>query len=312
MSKRDKAKAARKALKDAMQKDKSMTPDAIAARIGRDARLVADFIAGENDSLDVAAAVAESYAVTLPEIDVADFRAAGYLPEAITNFIALLGWNPGMKLPDGKDMEKFDNNFLAANFSIDRIGKTSARFDRAKLLSFNADAIGALPDEEFAARWREWCASYEPTIVSRVADETKWLMLATAIKARAKTLRDGVKSCAFLARADDAADFDKAGVDKNLLANDRAGLRLLSEFRQRLGDVHPFDPATIHAAIESFAKENGFVSEKGVNVGPVAQPVRVAVAGVPVTPPLGETLAVLGKESVLRRIDTCIRTVEAK
>jgi glutamyl-tRNA synthetase len=216
-----------------------------------------------------------------------------------------------MKLADGKDLEKFDNTFLAEHFSIERIGKTSAKFDRAKLLSFNADAINAMSDEAFAERWKSWCVECEPAFAARVGDAAHWLMLAKAVKARAKTLRDGVKSCAFLVRPDDAATFDKAAVEKNLLANDRAGLKLLTEFKERLAKLEPFTPESIHAAMETFAKEKGFVTEKGVNVGPVAQPVRVAVAGVPVTPPLGETLAVLGKDSVLKRIDACVSAVGA-
>ena len=68
-----------------------------------------------------------------PEIEVRDFRAAGYLPEAIVNFIALLGWSPG------DDREQFDLAEMTSLFSIDRIGKTNAKFDRTKLLSFNTD-----------------------------------------------------------------------------------------------------------------------------------------------------------------------------
>lgn len=309
MSKRDKAKAARKTLKDAMQKDKSLTPATLAAQLGTEEKLIADFLAAENDSLDIASRVASRFNIALPEIEVSDFRENGYLPEAICNFLSLLGWNPGMKLPDGKDLEKFDNAFLAQHFSIERIGKTSAKFDRAKLLSFNADAINAMSDEAFALRWRAWCVEHEPQFAARVGDDAHWLMLAKATKARAKTLRDGVKACAFLTRADDAADFDKSAVEKNLMANDRAGLKLLTEFRSRLAQLEPFTPEAIHTAFESFAKENGFVTEKGVNVGPVAQPVRVAIAGVAVTPPLGESLAVLGKESALKRIDRCVSTV---
>lgn len=306
MSKRDKAKAARKTLKDAMQKNKAITPGALAADLKLDEKMVADFVAAENDSLDVAERVAKHFDVALPEIEVSDFRENGYLPEAITNFIALLGWNPGMKEADGKDKEKFDTAFLAENFSLERIGKTNAKFDRAKLLSFNADAIGALSDEAFAERWRVWCAEYEPAMAARVKSDEHWLMLAKAVKARAKTLRDGVKACAFLARADDSTDFDAAAMEKTVLANDKAGAKLVAEFKAVLGALPSFDPQAIHAAMEAFAKEKGFVTEKGVNVGPIAQPVRIAIAGVPVTPPLGETLAVLGRESVLRRMQNCL------
>jgi glutamyl-tRNA synthetase len=299
MSKRDKAKAARAALQEAMKRDASLTAAALAARLGVDGATVAGFLAKENDSLEVAAAVARHLGVALPEVEVADFRDNGYLPSAITNFLALLGWNPGMKGPDGKDLEKFDMAFLAAHFSVERIGRTNARFDRAKLLSFNADAINAMSDGAFAAAWRAWCAEHEPSLAARV-DGARWLLLARAVKPRARTLREGVKAAAFVLLADDAVPFDPGAVEKHLLAREREGLRLLAEFRGVLAGVEPFEPGAINAAIESFAQG------KGVGMGAVAQAIRVAVAGVPVSPPLGETLAVLGRESSLRRIERCL------
>jgi glutamyl-tRNA synthetase len=300
MSKRDKAKAARAALKAAMQKDAALTPAAAAAKLGLDAGLVSGFLAQENDSLEVAEAIAAHFRIALPEVEVSDFRDNGYLPEAITNFLSLLGWNPGMKTPDGKDLEKFDMAFVAQHFGIERIGRTNARFDRAKLLAFNADAIGAMRDEAFAARWREWCLSHEPGLVSRL-DAARWLILARAVKARAKTMRDGVKAAAFVLRDDASTEFDRAAVEKNLLAGDRSGLKVLAEFRGVLEKIEPFEPAAINAAIENLAKGRGF------GMGAVAQPIRVAIAGSPVSPPLGETLAVLGKQAALTRIQACER-----
>ena len=94
----------------------------LAAGMGADSSQVAAFIAGENDSLDIAARAGAYLGITLPEIEVADFRANGYVPSAITNYLALLGWNPGVKTPDGKDLEKFDMPYLAAHFSLERIG----------------------------------------------------------------------------------------------------------------------------------------------------------------------------------------------
>src|SRR5205085_197367 len=150
------------------------------------------------------------------------------LPEAITNFLALLGWNPGVKTADGKDLEKFDMAFLAANFSVERIGKSSAKFDRAKLLSFNADAINAMGDEEFAGRWRAWCEEYEPGLVKRFTDR-QFALLATAVRQRAKTFRDALRPLAFAMVDDDQVQYDPAAVQKNLKANARAGFHFLEE-----------------------------------------------------------------------------------
>jgi glutamyl-tRNA synthetase len=306
MSKRDKAKAARKAAKDAIAKDKAITAATLAAATKVDEKIIAQFLAAENDSIDVAEALASHFKVTLPEIEVWDFRKNGYLPEAITNFIGLLGWNPGMKLADGKDLEKFDMNFLADNFSIERIGRTNAKFDRAKLLSFNADVIGAMSEDEFVDRWLAWMEEHEPTYFAKASKISRGqlLVLARALKPRAKTLRDALRPAAFAFVTDDGYEFDKAAVEKNLLANDRAGLKLLEEFRPRLEAVSDWSPAPINAAMEEFAKEKGMP-----NPGGIAQPLRVAVTGAGVSPGLGETLAVLGKASAMARVEQCLREV---
>ncbi|MFN0133075.1 MAG: glutamate--tRNA ligase [Phycisphaerales bacterium] len=308
MSKRDKAKAARKAAKDAIAKGALAV--ALAVATGLDPATLDQFLAGDNDSLDVAQSLGAHLKVPLPEVEIWDFRQSGYLPESIINFISLLGWNPGMKLPDGKDLEKFDRDFLAEHFSIDRIGRTNAKFDRAKLLSFNADAIAALPDDEFARRWLAWLAEYEPDAHARLAASIgagvtpRLLMLTRALKPRAKTFRDALRPAAFILVRDDEYAFDPAAVEKNLRANNGAGLTLLTEARARLGTHVDWDAAALNTLIEGLAKECGLP-----NASPIAQPLRVALTGAAISPGLGETLAILGRESSLRRIDRCVAEV---
>lgn len=304
MSKRDKAKTARKAAKDAIAK--GGTAAAMAASAGLDGKFVADFLAGDNDNLDAAEKIAAHLNVTLPEIEVWDFRKNGYLPEAINNFVSLLGWNPGMKQADGKDLEKFDTKFLCEHFGIDRIGKTNSKFDRAKLLSFNADFIGAMTDEQFADRWLGWMKEHEPEAGVKMAamPHASLLLLARALRPRAKTLRDALRPAAFAMKADDGYTFDPAAVEKNLLANDKAGLKLLAEFKPRLESLADWSPEAITAIIDAFAKEKGMP-----NPGGIAQPLRVALTGTGVSPGLGETMAVLGKESGLARIRRCLESV---
>ncbi len=320
MSKRDKAKAARKALKDALAKSGGMgVSPVLAQQIGVDEKELTDFLNADNDNLPIAEAIARHYNVGLPEIEVADFREAGYTPEAINNFLALLGWNPGMKLPDGKDLEKFDMDFLSKNFSIERIGKTNSKFDRVKLASFNADTLGGMSDEQFATRWFVWCEEFAPALAGKAkawggsggsgtggdacattpALSARWLWLAKAVKPRAKTLKDAIKACGFLML--DHVTIDPAVAAKHLDANNAEGRALLKTYSERLASLAVFEPKPIHDEIEKLAKEKGFA-----NPGPIAQAVRVAVAGVPVTPGIGETLAVLGKEEALKRLAACV------
>ncbi len=301
MSKRDKAKTARKAAKD-----KGGAGGAGFQPAGIDPSALSSFLAGDNDNIDTAEKIAAHLKITLPEIEVWDFRKNGYLPEAINNFVSLLGWNPGMKQADGKDLEKFDTKFLCEHFGIDRIGKTNSKFDRAKLLSFNADFIGAMTDEQFADRWLGWMKEHEPEAGTKMAamPHASLLLLARALRPRAKTLRDALRPAAFAMVGDLEYAFDPAAVDKNLLANDKAGLKLLIEFKPRieaLGSGGDWSPEAITAIIDTFAKEKGMP-----NPGGIAQPLRVALTGTGVSPGLGETMAVLGKASSLARIDRCV------
>lgn len=290
MSKRERDQAARKAVKDA-----KLTAPPSGAGIDE-----AGFTAWLGDTkrqleTNQLESLAAAMNLSLPEVSVDDFRKAGYLPGVICNFIALLGWNPG------ENREKFDMAFLAANFDLARIGKTNARFDRKKLLAFNADAIGAMSDGEFATCLLEWCAEYAPAEGERLKSlgEERLSLLARAVKPRARTLREALRPAGFILTGDEALVFDAAAVEKVLKANGGAGRALLLELGKVLAALEPFEPAAINGAIEAFA------ASRGIKTGDAAQPLRVAATGSTVSPGLGETLAVLGKASVLRRIERC-------
>lgn len=315
MSKRDKAKVARQYLKDLIDTKKTLTKETAASVIEMDVPALEAFLNKDNDSNETAARIANRFSIALPEIEVSDFRASGYLPSAICNYLSLLGWNPGLKTPDGKDLEKFDMTFLAEHFSMDRIGKTNSKFDRAKLLSFNADAIAAMSDTDFHAAWASWLgdtaihgeigAAILRPVLDAVNTPLRGTWLSSAVKGRAKTLRGAYDSCKnWLVRPDDSKNFAPAAVEKHLKANNAQGATMLREFAARLATCEPFDPPTIHALQEAFVKEKGLA-----NPGPIAQAVRVAVAGEPVTPGIGETLAILGKASVMARIERCLATL---
>ena len=299
MSKRDKAKAARAGLKQAIQKDAEVVAR-VASQTAVPAAEIDAFLKGETDAVEIAAKVGAALGLTLPEIEVHDFRRNGYLPGAINNFVSLLGWNPGMKTEDGKDLEKFDTAFLAQHFGFERIGKTASKFDRVKLASFNSDAINAMSDAEFARGWRAWLREEGtgPYAGLLSLDDERFGVLAAAVKPRAKTYRDALRPAGFALLGEDFA-FDAKAVEKNLKGND--GLGLLRKFRGMLEGLEEWTPATIHAAVETFVADEGLP-----NPGPIAQAVRVALTGAGVSPGLGETLFVIGRERSLKRIDRCL------
>ncbi len=303
MSKRDKDKAVRQAVRDAGLTD--------APACVQDTADFAAWLKDKNRQLNQRdlLALAAALNVELPEIEVEDFRAAGYLPEVVTNYIALLGWSPG------DDIEKFDLDFLAERFDTSRIGKTGARFDYKKLAAFNNDAIGAMSEEEFAQRWWDWCAAYSPELLKATgaadAPNDNFTMLAGATRPRCKTFREGVGGAAFLTTDTNDIVFDEKAVSKVLHKNDGEGIAVLRELRNELSEVQDSElralnqwrPEHLHELIEKFSEK------RELGMGKVAQPLRVALTGSTVSPPIDATLAILGKSTVLERIDRCLEAV---
>ncbi len=298
MSKRDKDKAAKKAVKDA-----GLTGSPIDGLSDDDFN---QWLKNKTRQLesDTLIALAKHLEITLPEIDVEDFRRAGYLPSALNNYLSLLGWNPKTKNEDGTDLEHFDMDYLGSHFSMAGMSKGQSKFDRVKLMSFNGDAIAALSDEAFASTWFAWASVYDQELVARF-DEAAMLTLAPAVKTRCKTLADGRGVIGFAFVADDAIVYDGKAVHKALLKGEAKGLELLKSFRDQLVSISAFDGPTIEAFVKAFAEANE------VGMGKVAQPIRVAVTGSGVSPSLGQTLEILGKESVLARIDGCVEFARA-
>ncbi|MBX3315477.1 MAG: glutamate--tRNA ligase [Phycisphaeraceae bacterium] len=243
--------------------------------------------------------LATAIGVELPEIAVDDFRRSGYLPEAVLNYIALLGWNPGEKGPDGKDLERFDTAYLVEKFSFDRVGKSASKFDRAKLIAFNQDAIAKLTDDQFLSRWEIWATRDDRETLGRVG-VSRLRLVVGAIKGRCRTLKD-VRSLVSFAMIDDGAyAFNAKDVEKHLKADDGAGFETLRALAPKLQALPAFDVASIDALLDAHA------TQTGLGMGKIAQPLRVAVTGAAVSPPLGATLAILGRDSSLARIRRCI------
>ncbi len=309
MSKRDKDKAAKKAVRDAKI-------DTVAALLatGRDRQPnVALELTDENFKgwlkdkqrqlgRDQLAALASLLDLRLPEIDVEDFREAGYLPEVLCNFLALLGWNPGLKNDDGTDLERFDNAFLAEHFSFDRVGKSNSKFDREKLLAFNADTIQhGMTDGEFACQWMGWADRFDTDLAEWArADFDRWAIAAAAARPRTKTLSDAADAITFARTTIDAITYDAKAVKKHLLKGDPSGLVVLPQTRDALAAIKDWSPETIEDEIKAFAESSG------AGMGKVAQPLRIALTGSAVSPPLGLSLALVGKDETLARIDRCL------
>ena len=290
MSKRDKDKAVRAAAKelDASPTD-LLTDDAFRSwRDDKRAQL----------ELEPLEAIAAKLGVPVPEVAVDDFRRSGYLPEVVCNAIALLGWNPGLKGADGKDLERFDMAFLAEKFGLDRVGKKASTFDRAKLLAFNAETLQTMPADEFQTRYRAWLERYTPDVLAQLGD--RFELACVAIQPRAKTFGDAIEAIRF-ALVDDV-EYADAAVAKGLHKGEPRGVDLLARFEAEVLNAwsSPFEPGVIVERVKQFC------DSAGVGMGKIAGPLRVALTGTNVSPGLGETLGLLGLDEVRRRVRRCV------
>jgi len=223
-------------------------------------------------------------------VEVRAFRGSGYLPGAMVNFIALLGWNPG------GDRERMSREELIEAFSLDRLSKTNAKFDRQKLLAFNTDAAAEAPPDRLLASFKDYLALNETPIPS--GDDDLLARLLAACRGF-RTFPDVIDKAGVLFAPDDAVEYDPKAVKKFLAKGDGAGYAVLTELRPLLAETEWAGEA-LEALIARFC------SEKGLGMGKVAQPIRVAVAGRAVSPGIAETLVLLGKDKTLARIDRCL------
>ncbi len=298
MSKRDKDKAVRAAVKAA--------GDVTASDAGVDER---DFAKWQKDKSvqlpqDKLVPLAAKLGVELPEIDVEDFRRSGYLPEAIVNYIALLGWNPGERDDEGNEIERFDRAYLDSKFAFDRVGKKASKFDRDKLRAFNFDLIKSMDPGDFVEAWRTWCERYDAALLETL-DKDAMLQLAPAVQQRAVTLGEARGPIAFLFTETDTIEYDEKAVKKHVLKGEPAGLDVLRDFAPKLAAIEPFAPEVIEETISSHCQTNE------LNMGKLAQPIRVAMTGAAVSPPLGITLSSLGKDTVVARVDRFLKFMDA-
>ncbi len=297
MSKRDKDKTVRAAVKAAgniSETDAGVTAGEFARwQKDKTVQLPQQNLIGLADKLDV----------VLPEIDVEDFRRSGYLPEAIVNYIALLGWNPGERDSEGNEIERFDRPYLNEKFAFDRVGKKASKFDREKLRAFNFDLIKAMGPGDFVDAWRTWCERYDTGLLETLDRETM-LMLAPAVQQRAVTLSEARVPIGFLFADTDSIEYDEKAVAKHVNKGEPSGLELLKSFAPEIAGIDPFTPDGIEASLASFCESSN------IKLGKLAQPIRVAMTGSAVSPPLGVTLAALGKDTVQARVTRLLTTLD--
>jgi glutamyl/glutaminyl-tRNA synthetase len=294
MSKRDRDKKTRTAAGNWMRsKQKSAADLAAFSNVAR----VEWWLADDTRQLELDEQVTVMQALgfspaDLPEILIHDFRANGYLPRVLLNFLALLGWSPG------GDVERMSVEEMVKLFSLEQVGKSNAKFNRDKLSAFSTEAFAAAQPAELLAAMRDYL-SVNPSSPLTAATDAQ---LAEVMKMNAgfHILREVDEKSGFFFVADDKLVLRPDAVEKVLLKNDRQGLAALTAVRGILAGVANWKAEALDAAIKIHCEATGAA------LGKVAQPIRVAVSGSTISPPIFQTLEFLGRERSLLRIDRCI------
>lgn len=214
----------------------------------------------------------------------------GFLPDALRNYLVRLGWSLG-------DQEVISLEEMVAAFSLDGCGTAAAVFDREKLTWLSGHYMRHRDPLLLANEWARHLALPERGAKRiEVAADAHLVRIVKSLQDRAKTLTEMTELGRFFLCADEdvvlpAADAKDA---KKWLGAD--GLAALHELVAALDAIEPFETAEIHAVLTRLAE-----SREG-KMARVAQPARIAVSGGTVSPPIDETLAILGRESVRRRL----------
>lgn len=258
-----------------------------------------DWLGDKDRQLDTTGAIALAAAMglELPEINVDDFRRSGYLPEVLVNYMALLGWSPG------NDIEQFDSKYLINTFGLDRVLKSPAKFDRAKLLAFNLDAIQEMTPEEFHDRLRSYCEEEHPRFLEQM-DAQQFRLFSNANRERSKTLLDPIRMGGFFVQSCSTLTWTLTkSVRKALLKGEVCGFDHLESLLPQLEALEEWTVEALEGLLDSFAKANA-----DGKVGAVAQPIRVAVSGGTISPPIYDTLVILGRDRSVKRIRRCLES----
>ncbi|HVS48208.1 MAG TPA: glutamate--tRNA ligase [Candidatus Dormibacteraeota bacterium] len=207
-----------------------------------------------------------------PEANLALYREQGYLPEALINYLALLGWNPGTS------QEIFTFDELLRAFSFDRVQHAGARFDWDKLNWINGEYIRRLDDEELTRRLRQFLPNLDEATIRRAVP---------ALKTRLTKLADAADLLDYL-----WTDPAPPELDPDSVESIRAAVHALNGV--------PWEPEPIHDALMQVVEKSGAKPNK------IFMPIRLAVTGKKISPPIDYTLALLPQDVAMSRLQRAI------
>ena len=223
-------------------------------------------------------------------VDIRDYEEQGYLPKAMLNYLVRLGWSHG-------DQEIFSVDEMIELFDIVDVNQSASTFNPEKLLWINQQHIIAMPVEELGA-------ALTPFLIKAgldLANGPDPVHVAEGFHERAETLQDLAASARYCYEDFDAVEAKAA--KKHLRP---VILEPLKAATERFAGLEHWSQIAIDEVIQDIA------SDYDINMGKLGQPIRVAVTGGPVSPPIDVTLWLVGQERTIRRLDQAIELIEAR
>lgn len=220
-------------------------------------------------------------------VAVTEYRQQGYLPHALLNYLVRLGWSHG-------DQELFSVDEMISLFDIRDVHKSAAVFDPDKLLWVNYEYMKSATLDEL----KDHSKPYFHDAGIDIDCQQNWRAVLQANQDRSKTLVELVQRSRFFFMAPE--EYEEKAVRKHFKG---PVLGVLENVRDRFRKLEPWDAERIHEVIHSVAES------LSLGLGKVAQPVRIALAGESISPPIDQTLAILGKQETLERLEKAIRFV---
>ena len=221
-----------------------------------------------------------------PQSNLFNHRDAGIIPEGMLNYLALLGWS----LDSDRDI--FSVSELIDAFDVADVLSNPARFDQKKLEAINADHIRLLPLEDFSARLRTYLEDYKGFPASYPDD--KFRFVAELVHTRIKKLDDAWDLVRFLIVSDEELVLDEKSARKNLKED---AVQPLEVAISVLSDVPDWDTASIESALQK-----ALIEDLGLKPRKAYGALRVGISGQAISPPLFESMELLGRESTLARL----------
>jgi glutamyl-tRNA synthetase len=218
------------------------------------------------------------------------YREAGYLPQALLNFLAFLGWNPGT------EQELFSMDELIKEFSVERIGKAGTKFDIQKAQWYNQQYLRAKPDEELARYLLE-----DLSLAEIECSKEKAIKIVKILKERVSFPRDFYTQSEIIFA--DPETFEEAIVSKKW---NEDVVKVLTAYKDALADASDFNADHAKTLLEKVC------ADLGIGMGKIMQAFRLAITGLGAGPDLMAIMDIIGKEAVIRRIDYALKTLPHK